>query len=145
MILQCNNIIEKPNCLHNEIFLQWHILLVNKWCWTHLHLHVTFLLCCREKWQHLTRVTSLQSGSISKALNSLKNSLLTLKYHIVRAACENLCVSCAFILSYSPSFLSHNPHRQGQAPVNFHNIPFVKDWLSMQWVSHQPVTYLIHI
>lgn len=39
---------------------------------------------------------------------------------------------------FTAFFFSRNPRRQGQIPVNFHDIPFVKDWLSMQWVS--PVT-----
>lgn len=38
-------------------------------------------------------------------------------------------------------FLSHNPHRQEQGPVNFHDIPFVRDYLSVQWVSPQSVRH----
>ncbi|TNN85499.1 IQ domain-containing protein K [Liparis tanakae] len=29
-------------------------------------------------------------------------------------------------------FLSHNPRRRGEVPVNFHDVPFVKDFLSVQ-------------
>eukprot|EP00064_Thunnus_orientalis_P009207 superscaffoldBa00001156_g9230 len=42
---------------------------------------------------------------------------------------ENPINNGHYIASTTPS--THNPRRQGQVPLNFHNIHFVKDWLSM--------------
>lgn len=48
---------------------------------------------------------------------------------------RNVCVSSFIFVClsfYSPSVLSHSPRRQGEVHVNFHDIPFVKKWLSRQ-------------
>lgn len=62
-------------------------------------------------------------------------------YATMTVVCLCVKLSLIFCLLRSvpkPFLLSHcsrNPRRQGQAPVDFHEIPFVKDWLRIQWVA----------